>query len=172
MLDKYPEIFKNELGTLKGIKAKIHVDPQATDCIPRFFKPHSIPYVLQEKAEKEFDRLLKEDIKFIEPVTFSEWAAPIVPVVKDDGGIRICCDYKVTINNLSKLESYPIPKVQDLFTALSGEKTFSKLDLSHAYQQLVLDEESRKFIIISTHKGLFQYKRLPFRFVSAPAIFQ
>ena len=90
---------------------------------------------------RKFDRLQKEDI--IEPVTFSEWAAPIVPVVKDDGGIRICCDYKVTINNLSKLESYPIPKVEDLFTALSGGKTFSKLDLSHAYQQLILDEESR-----------------------------
>ena len=167
VIDKYPEIFKNEMGTLKGTKAKIHVDPLA---IPRFFKPRSIPYVLREKVEKELERLQKEDI--IEPVTFSEWAAPIVPVVKEDGGIRICCDYKVTINNLSKLESYPIPKVHDLFTALSGGKTFSKLDLSHAYQQLVLDEESRKITTISTHKGLFQYKRLPFGFASAPAIFQ
>ena len=167
VIDKYSEVFKNELGTLKGTKAKIHVDPQAS---PKFFKPRSVPFVLREKVESELDRLHKEDI--IEPVTFSEWAAPIVPVVKDDGGIRICCDYKVTINNLSKLESYPIPKVEDLFTALSGGKTFSKLDLSHAYQQLILDEESRKFTTISTHKGLFQYKRLPFGFASAPAIFQ
>ena len=91
-----------------------------------------------------------------------------MPVVKDDGGIQICCDYKVTINNLSKLESYPIPKVEDLFTALSGGKTFSKLDLSHAYQQLILDEDSWKFTTISTHKKLFQYKRLPFGFASAP----
>ena len=167
VLDKYPEIFKNKLGTLKGTKAKIHIDPQA---IPRFFKPSSIPYVLREIFEKELDRLLKEYI--IEPITFFEWAAPIVLIVKDDGGIRICCDYKVTLNNLSKLESYPIPKVQDLFIALSGGKTFSKLDLSHAYPQLVLDEESRKFTTISTHKGLFHYKRLPFGFASAPAIFQ
>lgn len=61
--------------------------------------------------KKEFDWLQKD---IIEPVTLLEWAAPIVPVVKEDEGIRICCDYKVTINNLSKLESYPIPKVEDL----------------------------------------------------------
>ena len=85
--------------------------------------------------------------------------------------MRICGDYKVTINRSSKLESYPIPKVEDLFTALSGGKTFSKLDLSHAYQQLILEEESRKFTTISTHKGLFQYKRLPFGFALAPTIF-
>ena len=167
VIDKYSEVFKNELGTLKGTKAKIQVDPQAS---PKFFKPRSVPFVLREKVESELDRLQKEDI--IEPVTFSEWAAPIVPVVKDDGGIRICCDCKVTINNLSKLESYPIPKVEDLFIALSGVKTFSKLDLSHAYQQLTLDEEAQKFTTISTHKELFQYKRLPFGFTSAPAIFQ
>ena len=58
--------------------------------------------------------------------------------------------------------------MEDLFTALSG----GKHDLSHAYQQLILDEESRKFTTISTHKGLFQYKRLSFGFASAPAIFQ
>ena len=63
MIDKHPEIFKSELGTLKGTIAKIHMDPQT---IPRFFKPHTIPYVLQEEVEKELDRLLKEDI--IEPV--------------------------------------------------------------------------------------------------------
>ena len=80
---------------------------------------------------------------------------------------------KVTINRLSKLESYPIPKVKDLFIALSSGKIFSKLDLTYAYQQLILDKESRKFTTIyNTHKGLFQYKCLPFGFVSAPAIFQ
>ena len=76
VIDKYSEFFKNELGTLKGTKAKIHVDPQA---LPKFFKPRSVPFVLREKVESELDWLQKEDI--IEPVTFSEWAAPIVPVV-------------------------------------------------------------------------------------------
>ena len=167
VLDKYPDVFKDELGTLQGTRAKIHVDPQATS---KFFKPRSVPYILRERVEKELDRLLSEGI--IEPVQFSDWAAPIVPIVKEDGRIRICGDYRVTINHLSKLDSYPIPKASDLFAALAGGKSFSKLDLSHAYLQLVLDEESRKFTTINTQKGLFQYKRLPFGVSSAPAIFQ
>ena len=167
VLNKYPEVFKDELGTLRGTRAKIHVDPQAT---PRFFKPRSAPYTLRDRVEKELDRLLSEGI--IEPIQFSDWAAPIVPIVKEDGRIRICGDYRVTINHSSKLDSYPIPKANDLFATLAGGKSFSKLDLSHAYLQLVLDEESRKFTTINTHKGLFHYKRLPFGVSSAPAIFQ
>ena len=108
----------------------------------------------------------------IKPIQFSDWAAPIVPVVKSDGSIRICGDYKVTVNAVAKLETYPLPKVEDLFAALSGGVLFSKLDLSHAYQQLVLEEDSRKYTTINTTKGLFQYLRLPFGISSAPSIFQ
>ena len=76
------------------------------------------------------------------------------------------------VNAVAKLETYPLPKVEDLFAALSGGVLFFKLDLSHAYQQLVLEEDSRKYTTINTTKGLFQYVRLPFGISSAPAIFQ
>ena len=98
----------------------------------------------------------------IKPIQFSDWAAPIVPVVKSDSSIRICGDYKITVNAVAKLETYPLPKVEDLFAALSGGVLFSKQDLSHAYQQLALEEDSRKYTNINTTKGLFQYLRLPF----------
>ena len=55
---------------------------------------------------------------------------------------------------------------------LAGGKAFTKLDMSQAYQQLLLDEESRKYAVINTHRGLFRYNRLPFRISSAPGIFQ
>ena len=83
---------------------------------------------------------------------------PIIPVVKSDGGIRICGDYSVTVNAVSKLDSYPLPGVDDLFTAMSEGKLFTKLDLSHAYQQLLLNAESRNYTTINTPKGLFQYQ--------------
>ena len=54
----------------------------------------------------------------IEPVQFADWAAPIVPIVKDDKSIRICGDYKVTVNQAAKLDNYPIPKAEDLFATL------------------------------------------------------
>ena len=63
VIDKYPEVFKDELGTLQGMRAKIHADPQV---IPKFFEPRSVPYIPRERVEKELDRLLKEGI--IKPV--------------------------------------------------------------------------------------------------------
>ena len=80
--------------------------------------------------------------------------------------------YKVTVNAVAKLETYPLPKVADSFAALSGGVLFSKLDLSNAYQQLILEEDSRKYTNINTTKGLFQYLRLPLGISSAPSIFQ
>lgn len=60
----------------------------------------------------------------------SEWAAPIVPVLKPDGAIRICGDYKLTINRAAKPDVYPLPWVEDLFATLSGGKSFTKLNLA------------------------------------------
>ena len=78
----------------------------------------------------------------------------------------------MTINPVSKLDRYPIPKVEDLFATLQKGETFTKLDLSQAYQQLPLDEESKKYTVINTNRGLFRYTRLPFGISSAPGIFQ
>ena len=108
----------------------------------------------------------------ISPVQHSQWAAPIVPVPKNDGTVRICGDFKTTINQVSVTETYPLPRVDDLFADLSGGKFFTKLDMSNAYLQLPLSDESKQYVTINTHKGLFQFNRLPFGVSSAPAIFQ
>ena len=84
----------------------------------------------------------------------------------------MCGDYKLTANQASKLDTYPLPKIDDIFAQLSGGKTFSKLDLAHACQQLALDQESKQITTINTHKGLYRYDRLPFGIHSAPSIFQ
>ena len=84
------------------------------------------------------------NLGIITPVSFSDWAAPIVTVMKSDTNICICGDYKVTINQAYQPDSYPLPRVDDLFAALSGGTILSKLDLSHAYQQILLDDESKK----------------------------
>ena len=109
----------------------------------------------------------------LRPVQFSEWAAPIVPALKSDKtSVRICGDFKQTVNRVAKLDRYPIPKMEDLFSSLAGGKSYSKIDLSQAYQQLRLDDKSMKYVVINTHKGLFKYTHLPFGISSAPGIFQ
>ena len=167
VLEEHKEVFQEELGTLKGMEAKIYVDEKAS---PLYLKARPVPYALMKAGEDKLERLEKEGI--ISPVDFSEWAAPIVPVVKTDGTVRICGDYKCTVNQVSKLDNYPIPKTEDLLASLGGGEKFTKLDMSQAYQQLKLDEESKKFTTINTHKGLFQYNRLPFGVSSSPGIFQ
>ena len=167
ILGKHKELFKDELGLLKGTLVKIHVNETAT---PLFFKPRAVPYAVREKVEKELERL--EKLGVIEAIQFSEWAAPVVPVVKGDGSIRLCGDYKLTVNRVANLECYPLPRIDDLLASLGKGKMFSKLDLANAYLQLALEDESKKYVTITTHKGLYRYNRLPFGVASAPAIFQ
>lgn len=128
VLAKYPELFKDELGLPKGTAASLELKPEAK---PRFCKPRPIPYAYKEKVETELKKLQREGI--IEPVAFSEWAAPIVPVLKQNGSMRICGDYRLTVNQAIKRDSYPLPRIEDIFASMAGGQTFSKLDLSQAY---------------------------------------
>ena len=108
----------------------------------------------------------------ISPVKTSKWAAPIVPVLKKCGAVRICGDYKLTANLATVTDSYPLPKIEELFTDLAGRKTFTRLELSHAYLQLPLGDATEPLTTINTHRGLFQYNRLPFGASSSAAVFQ
>ena len=167
VLARHSSLFSDELGTIRGVMAKLHVSPGAK---PRFHRPRSIPYALRSRVDQALQKLVSEGI--LEPIQFSEWAAPIVPVVKRDGSIRVCGDYKLTVNQVAQVDTYPLPLVQDIFASLANGKSFTKLDLAHAYQQLQLDDESRPYTTINTHRGLFHYTRLPFGVAAAPAIFQ
>ena len=102
----------------------------------------------------------------------SSWASPFVVVPKSNNTVRICGDYKATINQSVGDEPYVLPTTQDLYTALVGSKVFSKLDLSHAYAQLNAHKESQEYMTISTHKGLYSYLKLPYGVKSSPKIFQ
>ena len=114
--------------------------------------------------EQALEKLQTEGI--IESVEFSEWPAQIVPVVNRDGTIRVCGDYKLTVNQVAQVDMYPLPLVDDLFTSLVGGKFFTKLEI--AQRTTILDVTSR----ITPHKGLFCYTRIPFGVASAPAILQ
>ena len=136
---------------------------------PKFTKPAQfIP--CNDKVNKELERLQQQGI--IKPAQFSEWAAPIVPLLKSDGTIRICGDYRLTVNQASLVDTYPIPPMEDLCVKLAGGAKFTKLDMSHSYLQLPLDQESKELVTINTQKRLFHYNRLPFCVSSSLAIFQ
>ena len=103
-----------------------------------------MPFALKDKIADELLRLEKEGV--LEKVDSAEWATPIVPVLKPDNTVRICGDYKVTINPILDVPAYPLPTAEEIFSKLNGGQKFSKLDLSHAYQQVLLDEESPSWL--------------------------
>ena len=96
----------------------------------------------------------------------------MVVVRKKNGSIRLCGDFKVSVNPHIEANEYPIPNPTDLLASISGATVFSKLDLSQAYAQLPLSKQSQKYCVISTHRGLFACTRLPFGIASAPSIWQ
>ncbi|XP_026731607.1 uncharacterized protein K02A2.6-like [Trichoplusia ni] len=128
-----------------------------------------LAYALREPVERALQQHVRDGI--LTPVERSDWATPIVPVVKKDGNIRICADYKLTLNKVLEVDRYPLPRVEDLLVRLHGGKRFSKVDLSQAYAQFLLDD-SKKYTVINTHKGLFMYNRLVYGLSSSPGIFQ
>ena len=168
LLKKYSNVFDPDGNSpIKGVVAKIHV-PENTK--PLYFRARPLPYALKNNVDVEIDRLLA--VKIIEPVEISEWAAPVVQILKKDETIRRCGDYKVTVNKVASVDTYPIPRIDDLYAKLSNWKLFTRLDMRHAYEQLHLDREDRKFVTINTHRGLFTYTRMPYGVSSAPSIFQ
>ena len=168
LLQKYGDVFREELGTMQNIKVELKVMKGAK---PRFHRPRTMPFALKEAVERELKRLKSMGI-IICKVTHSTWAAPIVPIVKADGSVRVSGDYKVTVNQSLDVDQYPLLKPEDLFAMVTNGRVFTKLDLSQAYQQMLFDEESRQYVTINTHLGLYLYTRLPFGVASAPAMFQ
>lgn len=152
LLHRYSEVFGESLGTMRHFTARLQVRPGVK---PVFCKPRSVPFALKESLGMELDRLEKQGI--LRRVSHSDWAAPIVPVPKADGRLRLCGDYKCTVNSSLEVDQYPLPKPDDLFSSLAGGQRFSKLDLSQAYQQMRMEEDSQHFLTINTHQGLYQY---------------
>ena len=98
---KYPEVFCDSLGTITPFRARLTVKPDAQ---LKFFKPRPVPFALKEL---ELTRLEQDGV--IQKTHFSELAAPVVVVPKPDGRLRLCGDYKVTVNSMLDVDQYPLP---------------------------------------------------------------
>lgn len=170
---KFPEVFKR-LGLpytwCRFTKAKIKLYPKQ-DARPVYCPKRPVAYAALPKVEAELQRLQDKGI-ISPPVQFSDWAAPIVVVRKADNvSVRVCGDYSTGLNDALESDRHPLPHPDDLFAELSGARFFTHLDLSDAYLQVEVEESSRKLLTVNTHRGLFQYNRLPPGVKSAPGAF-
>ncbi|GFX65911.1 uncharacterized protein K02A2.6 [Trichonephila clavipes] len=167
LLREYKDIFDDKLGEINNYEAKLKLRHGVK---PIFCRVRTVPFALKGRVENEIDRLEKEGI--IEKVDSSEWATPVVPVVKSDGSIRLCADYSVSLNPNLIVPQHPLPRLDEIFGSLNGGKQFTKLDFKHAYLQMKVHPDSQKLLTINTHKGLYICKRLMCGLNGAPAIWQ
>ena len=93
LVASHSALFSEGLGQIQGVMARLYLKERSQ---PRFFRARQVPYSMWEKVANEIDRQVKLGI--LEPVKFSPWATPVVPIFKEDSSIRLCGDYKVTVN--------------------------------------------------------------------------
>ena len=155
-LQRNKEVFSlhGELGRYKGMPFTIDTG----EARPIRQMPRKVPHHLKVEIDKQLDQMLEQGV--IEPSS-SPWASPICLVKKKDGSLRFCVDYR-KLNAVTKADAFPIPNMGDCLSSLGGSKFFSALDLASGYWQVEMDRESAEKAAITTHRGLFQPKVLPF----------
>ena len=154
------------VGCIKGYIHKVRINPEVK---PVRQQLRQIPFSIRNQVSEEVHRLLDADI--IERVEASEWISNLVIVQKTDGRLRICVDLR-SANQAVIVDGYPIPRIEELLSSMKNCCVFSKLDLSEAYLQLPLHEESRDLTTFVVPDGLFRFKRCPFGLASCPSAFQ
>ena len=144
-----------------------HVIPTG-DSKPFRIPPRKLPPSQRDTVSEELDKMLKDG--FITPAD-GPWSSPIVLVKKKDGSTRFCIDYR-KLNECTKKDAYPLPRIEDCLESLGGSKYFCTLDLASGYWQVKLAEKDREKTAFATHMGLFQWNVMPFGLTNAPATFE
>ncbi|GBN46545.1 Retrovirus-related Pol polyprotein from transposon 297, partial [Araneus ventricosus] len=130
--------------------------------------PRRLPLARKEEADHLVKDMLNNGI--IEESS-GPWASPIVLVKKKDGSTRFCVDYR-KLNEITKKDSYPLPRIDDTLDALNGSQWFTTLDLKSGYWQVEIRAEDREKTAFTTGQGLWQFKVMPFGLCNAPATFE
>lgn len=167
LIKQFPTVFDNSVGKMENIQASLTLKPNSK---PVFLKARTLPFSIREIVEKEIESLVQNGVLI--KVNHSEWATPVVPVIKSQNRVRLCGDYKLTVNRNLLVDEHPLPTIDELFANMAGGVKFSKIDLTQAYLQMAVREEDQRILTLNTHLGLFQPTRLMYGVASAPAIFQ
>ena len=130
--------------------------------------PRRVPFALRDQVNKMVQDMLDRGI--IEP-SKSPWASPIVLVEKKDGTLRFCVDYR-RLNAATKIEVFPLPRIDDSLDMLSKSRYFTTLDLDSGFWQVPMEHRSQEKTAFITHSGLYQFRVMPFGLVNAPSTFQ
>jgi len=131
-------------------------------------KAYRIPYAQQKIVEDEVDKMLKANII---RKAHSPYGSPVVLVKKRDNSVRFCVDYR-ELNTITVKDNFPMPFIDEKLESFLGKDFFSSLDLTSGYWQFMMEEECRRYTAFVTHKGSYEFNRMPFGLCNAGATFQ
>jgi transposase InsO family protein len=134
---------------------------------PCALPPRRLAPAMRDAARAEVQRML--DLEVISPSS-SPWSSPVVLVKKPDGSIRFCVDYR-QVNARTVHDTYPLPRVDDALDALQGARLFSTMDCLTGFWQVPVDPASKPVTAFATPDGKYEFNRLPFGLINAPATF-
>jgi hypothetical protein len=168
LLKSFRDVFPEELPA--GLPPSREVDHKI-ELVAGSTPPSRPTFRLSEKELVELKKQLEELVKagFIQP-SKSPFGAPILFVKKKDGTMRMCVDYRA-LNNITIKNSYPLPRVDEMFDRLRGAKFFSKIDLRSGYHQIRIAEGDAPKTAFRTRYGHFEFLVLPFGLTNAPGTF-
>ena len=150
LIDRHPDLFKDELGKLIGQTAKIYIDK---DEQPRFLHSQEQGGGQSEPASRRWCHGVRAILGL---------GCSIGPCHQGRRLSEALRRLQATVNRAAKTDTYPLPRIESLFASLARGTVFSKLNLSHAYLQVPVDDDSKEYLTVNTHKGLFRYNRLLF----------
>ncbi|XP_066983831.1 uncharacterized protein [Macrobrachium rosenbergii] len=160
----YKELFSDVPGRTSVLEHDVDVG----NATPVKQSPYRLNPFKSEVVAKEVEYMLKHGL--IEP-SKSPWSSPVVLVKKPDGEFRMCFDYR-RVNEVTKPDSYPLPRIEDCIDRMGKSKYISKFDLLKGYWQVPLSKQARALSAFVTPQGLFQCRVMPFGMKNAAATFQ
>ena len=131
-------------------------------------KPYPIAMKHYQWVKDEIEKLLATKVIH---TSCSSWSAPIIVVPKGNGGKCLVIDYRA-LNKVTRKFTWPMSKVEDIFSKLNRATYFTTLDLQAGYHHIPLDKPSIPKTAINSPFGKFEYVKVPFGLAQVPAYFQ